>query len=139
MKMFKFFFFFSFFALLQSVSFCQKEDTLILTKDFVKQKGAIIDSTAKKDSLTKKKHDPTRATLYSTIFPGAGQFYNRKYWWFWVDTLLSVITCFDLLQNVNLENIYDWITRYVICLEWNNFEIFAEEEFLFWTEFVQSI
>jgi len=32
------------------------------------------------DSLTRKKHDPRRATLYSTFFPGLGQFYNRKYW-----------------------------------------------------------
>lgn len=32
------------------------------------------------DSLTRKRHDPRRATLYSTFFPGLGQFYNRKYW-----------------------------------------------------------
>ena len=38
------------------------------------------DSPYKVDSLAKKKHDPRRATLYSTFFPGLGQFYNRKYW-----------------------------------------------------------
>lgn len=27
-----------------------------------------------------KKHSPTVATLLSTIVPGAGQFYNKKYW-----------------------------------------------------------
>ncbi|HWB91921.1 MAG TPA: DUF5683 domain-containing protein [Puia sp.] len=34
----------------------------------------------KVDSTTRKRHDPRRATLYSTFFPGLGQFYNRKYW-----------------------------------------------------------
>jgi hypothetical protein len=38
------------------------------------------DSPYKVDSLAKKKHDPRKATLYSTFFPGLGQFYNRKYW-----------------------------------------------------------
>jgi len=38
------------------------------------------DSPYKVDSLAKKKHDPRKATLYSTFFPGLGQIYNRKYW-----------------------------------------------------------
>lgn len=78
----KFFFIFSFFALLQSVVFCQKKfkDTLFVTNDTIKQKGPIINSAAKKDTLAKKKHDPTKGTLYSTVFPGLGQIYNKKYW-----------------------------------------------------------
>jgi hypothetical protein len=34
----------------------------------------------KVDSLTLAVHNPHKATLYSTIFPGLGQIYNRKYW-----------------------------------------------------------
>ena len=39
-------------------------------------------TTGKADSATtvKKKHDPHKATLYSTFCPGLGQIYNRKYW-----------------------------------------------------------
>ncbi len=32
------------------------------------------------DSLGRRKHDPRKATLYSTFAPGLGQIYNRKYW-----------------------------------------------------------
>lgn len=38
------------------------------------------DSPYKTDSVTRKKHDPRKATLYSTFLPGLGQFYNKKYW-----------------------------------------------------------
>lgn len=36
---------------------------------------------AEKDSVKKaRRNNPKRATLYSTILPGAGQVYNKKYW-----------------------------------------------------------
>jgi hypothetical protein len=40
------------------------------------------DSPYKTDSTTKRVRvrNPRKATLYSTFFPGLGQFYNRKYW-----------------------------------------------------------
>ena len=43
-------------------------------------KAVAKDSPYKTDSVTRKKHDPRKATLYSTFLPGLGQIYNRKYW-----------------------------------------------------------
>lgn len=37
--------------------------------------------TLRVDSLSKPKiHSPLRASLYSTVIPGLGQIYNKKYW-----------------------------------------------------------
>lgn len=35
---------------------------------------------AKKDSVTRVKHDPRKATIRSAIIPGWGQAYNHEYW-----------------------------------------------------------
>ena len=44
----------------------------------------IADSLAMSNNIQikvgKKKHNPTKAILYSAIFPGLGQMYNQKYW-----------------------------------------------------------
>jgi hypothetical protein len=32
------------------------------------------------DTIILKKHSPTKAAIYSTILPGLGQAYNKKYW-----------------------------------------------------------
>jgi hypothetical protein len=42
----------------------------------------VKDSTAvpAKTKSDKSVHSPHKATIYSAILPGAGQFYNRKYW-----------------------------------------------------------
>jgi len=34
----------------------------------------------KSDTIALKTHTPKKAAIYSAIFPGAGQFYNRRYW-----------------------------------------------------------
>ena len=44
------------------------------------RKETNADSVTRKDSSVHKKYDPGRASLYSAIFPGLGQFYNKKYW-----------------------------------------------------------
>jgi TM2 domain-containing membrane protein YozV len=34
----------------------------------------------KADTLELKTHSPKKSAIYSAIFPGAGQFYNKRYW-----------------------------------------------------------
>lgn len=41
------------------------------------QKDSVV---KKRKSIFKKGHDPAKAALFSAILPGAGQFYNKKYW-----------------------------------------------------------
>jgi hypothetical protein len=56
-------------------------DTLPPNADSLKGRKRSKDIARKVDSpAVKKKHDPHKATLYSTFCPGLGQIYNRKYW-----------------------------------------------------------
>ena len=55
-----------------STAFCQ--DTLKISGDSSKTKSIVI-----KDSVNTNAR-ANRAALYSAIVPGAGQFYNKKYW-----------------------------------------------------------
>lgn len=76
--------FFPALLLLISAGFCQaqeiKSDTLVNKQvpadtSFIQGDKQIIEI----ESLSKR-FDPRKALLYSAVFPGAGQFYNKKYW-----------------------------------------------------------
>ena len=69
--------------LIPIVAFSQKNDTLIIrARDSATLKLRQKDSLHPKikDTASKKKFDPGKASLYSAIFPGLGQIYNKKYW-----------------------------------------------------------
>jgi hypothetical protein len=64
-------------------AFSQKQDTLIIkANDSVSLNLHHKDSVSRKlkDTTAKKKFNPGKASLYSAIFPGLGQIYNKKYW-----------------------------------------------------------
>jgi hypothetical protein len=57
------------------------KDTVSLAKP-AKTKSNVVEDLEKANGPTKKtlKLNPTKAGLYSAVFPGLGQFYNKKYW-----------------------------------------------------------
>jgi hypothetical protein len=63
------------------ICIAQEIDSLINHKKeapdttFIKSDGEVIEIES-----ASKRYDPRKALLYSAVFPGAGQFYNRKYW-----------------------------------------------------------
>ena len=77
----KFFLLVFFFSLINVLAFAQKKDTMIIKQnDSVILKKHSKDSISKNDTVVKKPFNPGKASLYSAIFPGLGQAYNKKYW-----------------------------------------------------------
>jgi hypothetical protein len=58
--------------------FCCTASSDSFAQDTAVKKG--VDTTAKKEIVIRKKHDPKKATFRSAVLPGWGQAYNREYW-----------------------------------------------------------
>ncbi len=54
--------------------------------------------------------NPGKAALYSLIFPGAGQFYNKRYWKVPLALAAEGLTAYILIDNIN--NFKKWDTEW---------------------------
>src|SRR5258705_10408492 len=59
-------------------SFSQRIEPV--NKDSATISGKKIVQEKKLDSVTKKIYSPKKTAMLSSIFPGLGQIYNKKYW-----------------------------------------------------------
>src|SRR5579862_2033029 len=83
-------------------------DTTVLTK-----RDTINTALAKKDSLVRQRGpNPRRATIYSAIFPGLGQLYNKKYWKIPIVLAAVGIPTYTYFDNKNWYN----KTRYALSV-----------------------
>ena len=48
--------------------------------DTVKTEKQVVEDIEKANAKALTKYNPTKAGLYSAVFPGLGQYYNKKYW-----------------------------------------------------------
>ena len=48
--------------------------------DTIKTEKQVVEEIEKANVSTFQKYNPTKAGLYSAVFPGLGQYYNKKYW-----------------------------------------------------------
>ena len=48
--------------------------------DTIKTEKQVVEEIEKANVSTIHKYNPTKAGLYSAVFPGLGQYYNKKYW-----------------------------------------------------------
>ena len=65
-----------------------------------------------KDSTTTKTHSPKKATIMSAILPGAGQFYNKKYWKIPVIYTGFGGLAYSIIKNQDLYKDYRTALRY---------------------------
>jgi hypothetical protein len=73
-------------------------------------------SAAKKDSAHKRVFSPRKAAIYSAILPGAGQFYNKKYWKMPIAWVAVGIPIYQFIDN---KKWYDR-AKYALLLIANN-------------------
>ena len=63
------------------------------------------------DSIMERQHSPSRATIFSTLLPGLGQIYNRKYWKVPVIYAGFGVFAYFIVQNTN--NYLEYHSAYI--------------------------
>lgn len=82
------------------------DSTADKTPAVVRSADTVAAASSPVDTINVKQHSPLRAGLASVILPGAGQFYNKKYWKIPIIYVGAAVDIYFIISNYNLYQTY---------------------------------